>query len=80
VLNLGVLYHLPKPLEALELTKAVARQHVVLDTVVLPTSAPLIRARWEEPTDIRNVAAAGVVMTPSRRSVALMLRHLNFTE
>jgi hypothetical protein len=26
------------------------------------------------------VAAAGVVMTPSRRSVALMLRHLNFTE
>jgi SAM-dependent methyltransferase len=80
VLNLGILYHLPKPLEALELTKAVAREHVVLDTVVLPTSAPLIRARWEEPTDIRNVAAAGVVMTPSRRSVALMLRHLNFTE
>jgi SAM-dependent methyltransferase len=80
VLNLGVLYHLPKPLEALELTKAVAREHVVLDTMVLPTSAPLIRARWEEPTDIRNAAAAGVVMTPSRRSVALMLRHVNFTE
>jgi SAM-dependent methyltransferase len=80
VLNLGILYHLPKPLEALELTKAMALEYVVLDTVVLPTSAPLIRTRWEEPRDIRNVAAAGVVMTPSRRSVALMLRHLNFTE
>ena len=80
VLNLGILYHLPKALEALELTKAVAREHVVLDTVVLSTPAPLIRVKWEEPTDIRNVATAGIVMTPSRASVELMLRHLNFTE
>ena len=79
VLNLGVLYHLPKALEALELTKALTREHVVLDTVVLPTAAPLIRVRWEEPTDIRSAAEAGVVMTPSRRSVELMLRHLHFT-
>jgi SAM-dependent methyltransferase len=79
VLNLGVLYHLPKTLEALELTKAIAREHVVLDTVVLPTPAPLIRVRWEEPADIRNAATAGVSMTPSRPSVELMLRHLNFT-
>ena len=80
VLNLGILYHLPKALEALELTKAVARKHIVLDTVVLPTLAPLIRVKWEEPTDIRNAATAGIAMTPSRASVELMLRHLNFTE
>lgn len=80
VLNLGILYHLPKALEALELTKAVAREHVVLDTVVLSTREPLIRVKWEEPTDIRNVASAGITMTPSRASVELMLQQLNFTQ
>ena len=57
----------------------VAREHVLLDTVVLPTPAPLIRLRWEEPTDIRNAATAGIAVTPSRPSVELMLRHLHFS-
>lgn len=74
------MYHLPKALEALEPTKAVAREHVVLDTVVLPTSTPLIRVRWEEPADIRDTATAGISMIPSRSSVDLMLRHVKFTD
>jgi hypothetical protein len=30
VLNLGFLYHLPKPVEALELTKRMSRQRILL--------------------------------------------------
>ena len=35
VLNLGILFLLPKPLEALELTKAMARKLIVLDTSIM---------------------------------------------
>ena len=39
VLNLGFLYHVPQPLEALELTKKLARHHILLDTAVHPSDA-----------------------------------------
>jgi hypothetical protein len=34
VLTLGILYHLAKPVEALERTKAMSRDHVLLDTQI----------------------------------------------
>lgn len=76
VLFVGVLYHLPKPLEALERALAMCDGHLVLDTAVYTADAPLIQLRWEEPYDIRAAHRAGVVAFPTKRSVELMLRHL----
>ena len=78
VLNLGLLYHLPKPLEALELTKAMARKHILLDTTVHPSEELAIYLKWEEPFDIRMAADEGLVALPTKSGVELMLRHLQF--
>ena len=48
VLNLGILYHLPKPLEALESTIRMAKDVVLLDTELWRAEEPLIWMRWEE--------------------------------
>lgn len=77
VLNIGLLYHLPKPLEALEKTIAMARSHVLLDTALYPSEEPVIYLKWEEPFDIRTAVEEGMVAVPTRTSVELMLRHLN---
>ncbi|HEX2095159.1 MAG TPA: methyltransferase domain-containing protein [Longimicrobiaceae bacterium] len=79
VLNLGFLYHVPQPLEALERTRAMAREHVLLDTAVHPSGEAAIYLKWEEPFDIRTAAEAGVVALPTRAGVELMLRHLKFS-
>lgn len=76
VLNLGLLYHLPKPLEALERTIAMTRRHVLLDTALYPSEEPLVYLKWETPFDIRTAAEEGVVAVPTRTSVELLLRHL----
>ena len=76
VLNLGVLYHLPDPLDALARTRAMATSQIVLDTGVHPTRNPAVYYRWEEPYDIHAAAAAGIVARPSRTSIDLMLTHL----
>ena len=75
VLNLGILYHLAEPLRALQLTRAMARDVIVLDTTVNSSSDSILRLRWEEPEDIRDAATAGVVAHPSKSAVELMLRH-----
>lgn len=76
VLNLGILYHLAEPLEALKLTTRMARSNILLDTAVYPAEGSLVRLQWEEPTDIRSANNAGIVAYPSKSSVELMLRHL----
>lgn len=76
VLNLGILYHLPKPLEALEMTRAMARQFILLDTAVSPWLESAVVLDWEEPRDIRSADAAGIVAYPSRSAIELMLRHI----
>ena len=78
VLNLGILYHLPKPLEVLERTQSIARKTILLDTVVLPSESALIKLTWEEPLDIRCANTTGVVAIPSKSSIELLLRHLRF--
>jgi hypothetical protein len=76
VLNLGFLYHVPKPVEALELTKIMARKHILLDTSVHPSEELAIYLKWEEPFDIRTAVDEGIVALPTKPSVELMLRHL----
>lgn len=80
VLNLGILYHLPDPLAALELTKSMSRKTILLDTAVLKSELPLIQLLWEEPLEIRLAVREGVVARPSRSATELMLSHLKFRD
>jgi tRNA (mo5U34)-methyltransferase len=78
VLNLGFLYHVPKPVEALERTRRMAGEHILLDTAVHPSPECAIHLKWEEPFDIRTAVDEGVVALPTKSGVELMLRHLRF--
>jgi tRNA (mo5U34)-methyltransferase len=80
VLNLGVLYHLPKPLEALECTIRMANEYVVLDTEVWPATEPLIWMHWEEPNDIRRATQSGMTAYPSKSGLDIMLKHIGAAE
>lgn len=80
VLNLGVLYHLPSPLEALRLTIPMARKNILLDTAVYPSNEAVVRLSWEEPSDIRSASTSGIVACPSKSGIELMLRHLGVAE
>ncbi len=80
VLNLGILYHLPDPLEVLKLTRAMAGKNILLDTGVHPSVDPVIKLAWEEPLDIRSASSAGMVAYPSKSGIDLMLRHLGVAE
>jgi len=76
VLNLGILYHLTDPLKALQLTKSMARQYILLDTNVCSSRDSVIKLYWEEPADIRDAITPGIVVQPSKSSIDLMLRHI----
>lgn len=80
VLNLGILYHLPKALEALELTRAMAKDCILLDTGIYRSSNPVIKLRWEEPTDIRNANDSGIVVFPSKSAIELMLKQIRVAD
>jgi SAM-dependent methyltransferase len=80
VLNLGILYHLPKPLEALALTRLMATKFILLDTAVHLSTEPVISLRWEEPSDIRAALAPGLVAYPSKSAVQMMLKHIGVKE
>ena len=79
VLNLGILYHLPKPLTALELTRAMARERILLDTAVNPLLESVVFLDWEEAHDIRSANTAGIVACPSRSAIELMFKHIGVT-
>jgi len=76
VLNLGILYHLTHPLEALQLTKSMAKTHILLDTTVYPSTEPVIHLRWEEAYDITSSIHSGIATNPSKSGLELMLKHV----
>jgi 2-polyprenyl-3-methyl-5-hydroxy-6-metoxy-1,4-benzoquinol methylase len=80
VLNLGILYHLPAPLEALRLTAAMARDCILLDTEIYRSAEAAIQLRWEEPLAIRAANRSGIVALPSKQGLELMLRDLGARE
>ena len=80
VLNLGILYHLPAPLEALRLTAAMARDSILLDTEIYRSPEAAIQLRWEEPLSIRSANRSGIVALPSKQALELMLRDLGAQE
>lgn len=79
VFSSGVLYHLPKPLQVIERTKAMARKTILLDTAVSVSGAPIVELRWEERYYSGSAAVGGIVAFPSKSGVELMLRSLDFT-
>jgi SAM-dependent methyltransferase len=76
VLNLGILYHLSRPVEALERTLAMAKTHVLLDTAVYPAEGPLIKLQWDRSEDIRMAVDEGVAALPSKEAIEMMLKHV----
>src|SRR5439155_26688439 len=76
VLNLGILYHLTNPLEALRLTISMARKYVVLDTEVYPSRQPVLKLVWEESTDFRTATSSRIVTNTRKRSIDLLFRHI----
>ena len=80
VLSLGILYHLPKPLEALQLIKLMTRKNILLDTAVYPSNNPIVMLHWEEPSDIRKAVSSGIVAHPSKKSIDFMLSHIGAFE
>ena len=68
--------HLSNPLPALQQTFAMAREHVLLDTEVYPSTDSVIKLRWEEPDYIRSAARSGIVVIPSKSAVELMFKEL----
>jgi SAM-dependent methyltransferase len=80
VLNLGILYHLSDPLQALRRTVTMAREYVLLDTEVYPSNDSILKLRWEEPDYIRSAARSGMVVIPSKSAVELILKELAVSE
>jgi tRNA (mo5U34)-methyltransferase len=76
VLCLGILYHLPRPIEALRLVKEMCRGYVLLDTQLSPSLYPIAEFFWEEPDDIRDANRSGIVMIPSKSAIAMMLKEI----
>ena len=76
VLNLGILYHLPDPLDALRRSLAMTSDLMLLDTMLDPRNEALVKLRWEGPLDVRCAAHDGIVAYPTRKAVVPMLRYL----
>jgi SAM-dependent methyltransferase len=80
VLCLGILYHLPWPIDALRLVKSMSQKHILLDTEVYPSSDPVVQLRWEEPNDIRNATRVGIVAAPSKSGIEMILKETGVVE
>lgn len=79
-LCLGLLYHLPKPIEALELLRTMSKGPILLNTQVHRSPHPEILLLWEKDDEGRMTIREGVVARPSKKAVELMLRHAGFSE
>jgi 2-polyprenyl-3-methyl-5-hydroxy-6-metoxy-1,4-benzoquinol methylase len=80
VLNLGLLYHLSSPVEALQRTKLMSRDCILLDTQLLPWANPVVKLQWEEAAAIQNANRSGIVANPTKSSVELILRDIGASD
>lgn len=80
VLNLGLLYHLASPIEALRRTKSMSRDCILLDTQLLPWGNPVVKLQWEEDAAIQNANRSGIVAIPTKSSVELILRDIGVSD
>lgn len=80
VLNLGILYHLPSPIEAIELTKSMAKDLILLDTGISDSGDSIIKLIWEEAFDIRQATSDGVVAFPSKSGIDIIFKHTGMSQ
>lgn len=80
-LYLGLLYHLDKPVSALERLSSVTKQLAVVDTQVVPSPWPVCLLGPEyEHEEGEAFHSNALKMLPSRGAVAMMLKHAGFRE
>ena len=79
---LGLLYHVDKPIEALERLYAVTREVAVIDTTVarsdVPDGVPMLRLQEDFVHD--QNASNRIAFVPSKTAVPLLLKHVGFRE
>jgi tRNA (mo5U34)-methyltransferase len=79
---LGLLYHVDKPIEALERLYAVTREVAVIDTTVarsdVPDGVPMLRLQDDFVHD--QNASNRIALVPSKAAVPLLLKHVGFRE
>ena len=80
VLNLGILYHLSSPLEAMLLTRSMAKEHILVDTFLYDSPLPLYKLRWEQRAGVRSAYDDGIVAHPTRSSLDLVYKHIGAKE
>ncbi len=82
VFFLGMLYHVDKPIEALERLYEVTGEFAVIDTTLarsdVPDGAPVLLLR-EDAVHDQNFSNR-VALVPSKSAVPMMLRHVGFRE
>jgi tRNA (mo5U34)-methyltransferase len=74
----GILYHLDKPLLALERLYEVTKKFSVIDTSSAPSKRPILQIR-EDFVHEQNFSNR-LAFTPSKGAIPLMLRHVGFRE
>ena len=79
VLNLGVLYHLPEPIEALRRTAAMAREFVLLDTRLVPGRRAAIHLQSGIRSDDCQSSFGNLRGKPSKSALLMFLHHLGLT-
>ncbi len=77
-LFLGLLYHLNKPVLALERLYETTKNFSVVDTSLVDSPAAVLRLRIEKTSD--RILPNNLVCFPSKSAVAFMLRHVGFRE
>jgi 2-polyprenyl-3-methyl-5-hydroxy-6-metoxy-1,4-benzoquinol methylase len=81
-LFLGLLYHLDKPIEALERLYDVTRRWAVVDTTLaradVPSGVPMLRLEWDDVHE-QNISNR-LALVPSKAAVPMMLKTAGFKE
>lgn len=65
VLNLGLMYHISRPVELLDKIRSVNTDLLVIDTLVAPYTESVFEVRFEDPEDPRNAVDRSAVLVPS---------------
>jgi hypothetical protein len=53
-----------------------AREYILLVTMVYRSNDSVLKLRWEEPADIRSARKSGIVAYPTKSAIDLMLKHI----
>lgn len=78
VLNLGLLYHLAKPMALLERVAAVNTDLHVIDTGILPLPGPFLQYGREDRDDPANATESELVSRPTKETLRDMLATLGY--